>query len=123
MIEKRIGPLRSTGYYVCDFVAGISAEELFQNTAADVVSKEQVKENFVRLFELFYKLNIVHGDCKATNFLLRENDPWVLDLDAMHECSSTARFQELFQVDRERFLRNWKSQPELKQWFDQQLPR
>jgi len=121
MIEKRIGPLRSTGYYVCDFVAGTNAEAFFQDDAQDATAKERVAENFVQLFSLFHQLNICHGDCKATNFLVKDNEPWVLDLDAMQECSSPVRFQKLFQVDRERFLRNWQDQPELQKWFDEQL--
>ncbi|MCK4508328.1 MAG: hypothetical protein KAU27_07310 [Desulfuromonadales bacterium] len=122
VIEKRIGPLRSTGYYVCDFVAGLHAEDFFQDETLAAATKERVAENFVQLFSLFHQLLISHGDCKATNFLLKNNEPWVLDLVAMHECSSPARFQKLFQVDRERFLRNWKSQPELQLWFDKHLP-
>lgn len=122
MIEKRIGPLRSTGYYVCDYVAGVNAEDFFQDANVDAPGKKQVSENFVRLFELFCKLNIVHGDCKATNFLVKDDQPWVLDLDAMQECSSPARFKKLFQIDRQRFLRNWQSQPELQKWFDERLP-
>ncbi len=122
LLEKRIGPLRSTGYYVCDFVAGVDAEEYFQDATLDDVAKKQVAEGFVRLFGLFRKLNIVHGDCKATNFLLNKGEPWVLDLDAMHECSSPAQFEKLFRADIDRFLRNWSSQPALQRWFERRLP-
>jgi len=122
VVEKRIGPLRSTGYYVCDFVDGANAEAFFQDDAVEAPVKEQVTENFAHLFALFYKLNICHGDCKATNFLLKDNEPWVLDLDAMQECSSPTRFKKLFQIDRQRFLRNWQGDPELQKWFDDHLP-
>jgi tRNA A-37 threonylcarbamoyl transferase component Bud32 len=122
VLEKRIGPLRSTGYYVCDFVAGLHAEEFFQDETLDATAKGRVAENFVQLFSLFHQLNFCHGDCKATNFLIKDNELWVLDLDAMQECSSPTRFQKLFQADRERFLRNWQSQPELRLWFDDRLP-
>jgi tRNA A-37 threonylcarbamoyl transferase component Bud32 len=123
MIEKRIGPLRSTGYYVCDFVEGPRTEVLFQDDTVDTDSKELAARGFVLLFELFRKLGIYHGDCKAANFIPKENIPWVLDLDAMRECSSTARFRKLFQEDRQRFLLNWQSQPEWLKWFDQHLPK
>jgi tRNA A-37 threonylcarbamoyl transferase component Bud32 len=122
VIEKRIGPLRSTGYYVCDFVAGMHAEAFFQDDTVDAFVKEQVAGNFAHLFELFHQLKISHGDCKSTNFLLKGNEPWVLDLDAMQVCSSPVRFKKLFQVDRQRFLRNWQALPELQQWFDDHLP-
>ncbi len=123
MIEKRIGPLRSTGYYVCDFVAGMHAEDFFQDYTVSDLIKEQVAENFVHLFELFHKLNICHGDCKATNFLLKGREPWVLDLDAMEECVSSVRFKKLSRVDRQRFLSNWQEQPDWQQWFDEHLPQ
>lgn len=122
VIEKRIGPLRSTGYYISGFIAGIPSGHFFQNDTMTAATREQAARAFVLLFELFHKLCIHHGDCKASNFLLRNNEPWVLDLDAMREYSSPVRFQKLFQVDRQRFLRNWQTQPELQQWFDDHLP-
>ncbi len=123
MVEKRIGPLRSKGYYVCEFVAGLPAEAFFQADTVPTSVEKQVAERFVLLFTLFRKLNIYHGDCKSTNFLLKDNNPWVLDLDAMHECLSQATFERHFQVDRQRFLLNWQSQPELRRWFDENLPK
>ena len=123
MIEKRFGPLRSTGYYICAFVGGPGAELLCRGESVDTCTKEQAAREFVLLFELFYSLGITHGDCKAHNFLLRDKAPWVLDLDAMHECFFRTRFERLFQADRRRFLRNWSSQPELLKWFDENLPR
>ncbi len=123
MIEKRFGPLRSTGYYVCDFVEGPRAEVFFQDDTLEASFKERAARGFVHLFELLYKLGIHHGDCKAANFLPGENTPWVLDLDAMHECLSPGRFKKLYQEDRQRFLHNWRSQPELLRWFDEHLPR
>ena len=123
MVEKRIGPLRSKGYYVCEFIAGLPGEDFFQTDTVATSVKEQAAERFVLLFELFRKLNICHGDCKSTNFLLKDNEPWVLDLDAMHECLSRTAFERRFQVDRHRFLLNWQSQPELRRWFDEHLPK
>jgi hypothetical protein len=84
---------------------------------------KEAAQNFVVLFELFRKLGIHHGDCKATNFLLFDNAPCVLDLDAMGEPLSRQTFNRLFNADRRRFLQNWQSRPELQEWFDDQLPR
>ena len=123
MIEKRLGPLRSTGYYVTDFLDAPRAEVLFRDDTVEASTKAQAARGFVLLFELFQKLGIHHGDCKAANFLPNEKTPWVLDLDAMHECCSEARFKRLFLEDRQRFLLNWRSQPELLRWFDEHLPK
>ncbi len=123
VIEKRFGPLRSTGYYVCDFQDGPLASTFFETVVFGSPVFEKAARNFVLLFELFQKVGIHHGDCKATNFLLVDNTPCVLDLDAMYEPSTRARFNKLLKVDRERFLSNWQSSPELQKWFDRHLPR
>ena len=123
VIENRFGPLRSTVDYICDFVDGPGAEVLFRDDSVEPCKKEQAARGFVLLFELFYSLGIAHGDCKAHNFLPRDKTPWVLDLDAMHECFFRTRFEKLFQADRRRFLHNWRSHPELLKWFDENLPR
>lgn len=122
MVEKRIGPFRSKGYYVCDFISGVNAEAFFQSDSVTASVKGQVAERFVCLFRLFHQLHIRHGDCKATNFQIKDNQPWVLDLDAMHEYSSPEGFQKFFRRDRQRFLQNWKSLPPLMRWFDEHLP-
>lgn len=122
MIEKRIGPLRSTGYYVCDFVEAPNAKQIFLSPEVPDAEKDLLAGQCVQLFGLFRKLRIHHGDCKAHNFLFKDNQLWVLDLDAMLECSTAAGGERLFRIDRSRFLRNWKTQPELQKWFDEHLP-
>ena len=122
MIEKRFGPLGSTGYYVCDFVDAPNAQEVFQSAEVPDAEKQRLAGRFIELFSQFRKLRIHHGDCKATNFLFKDNQLWVLDLDAMQECSTTVCCKRLFRIDRRRFLCNWEAQPELKTWFDQKLP-
>jgi tRNA A-37 threonylcarbamoyl transferase component Bud32 len=123
LLEKRFGPLRSTGYYVSEYLQGTHAEVFFDDKNVSSALKEQAAGEFVTLFGLFRKLGIVHGDCKADNFLIRNNILWVLDLDAMRECFFAAHFQSLYRVDRQRFLNNWQSQPEWLRWFDEQLDR
>lgn len=122
LLEKRFGPLRSTGYYVSDYLAGAHAESFFPSDNVPAAVKGQVADEFVALFDLFRNLGIAHGDCKANNFLIRDNALWVLDLDAMRECFLAACCKRLYRVDRQRFLNNWQSQPELLRWFDEHLP-
>jgi len=123
MVEKRFGPLRSTGYYVAEFIDGPRAESFFCDDFIPTAQRQQAARAFVELFDLLRELGICHGDCKATNFLLRDLAPWVLDLDAMCEYSPGARFEKFSRIDRERFLRNWQAQPELQRWFDEHLQK
>jgi len=123
MIEKRVGPLRSTGYYVTEFIDGLRTETFFCDNLVPAVQKQQASKAFVELFGQLRRLGICHGDCKATNFLLRDLVPWVLDLDAMREYSPGARFNSCSRVDRARFLRNWQARPELQRWFAEHLQK
>ena len=121
MIEKRFGPLRSTGYYVCDFVDAPNTKQVLLSTEVSDAEKELLAIKCVQLFGLFRQLRIHHGDCKAHNFLYKNDQLWVLDLDAMRECSTAIGCERLFRIDRRRFLRNWETQPELQKWFDEHL--
>jgi tRNA A-37 threonylcarbamoyl transferase component Bud32 len=123
LIEKRLGPFRTTGYYVCDYLDGPDAASFFANDAVSAVDRERTAGEFTVLFELLRSLGIHHGDCKASNFLIRDNTPWVLDLDAMREGGHPAHFRRLYRADRQRFLNNWQHHTELMRWFDQSLAR
>ena len=124
MIEKRFGPLRRTGYYVCEFVEAPSVAELYHPAAELSTTAQRVTaDNLIQLFTLFFRLGIYHGDCKATNFLVRQSTPWVIDLDAMCEFRRRSTFIRRFHNDRQRFLRNWPSTSALYRRLDERLPR
>lgn len=123
VIEKRFGPFRSKGYYVCEYIDAPRAGGFFLNDSVTAAEKQQVRTAFVQMFEQFLKLGICHGDCKAANFLILNNVPWILDLDAMREYRPGTKYKKLYAVDRERFLRNWQPQSELQSWFDDRLPK
>lgn len=122
MIEKRWGPLRLGGYYICAQIAAPAADQYLldphQETIAD---KDRVKERFVTLFQILYQLRTTHGDCKASNFLIHHGRIYVIDLDAMQEYLWQPLFVRAFTGDRARFLRNWDADPELQRWFTQHL--
>ncbi|WP_321531215.1 lipopolysaccharide kinase InaA family protein [uncultured Desulfuromonas sp.] len=123
MAEKRFGPLRLTGYYVCDFVEGKDVAAYFADGNEPNESQLDTANRLIELFRIFLQLGIVHGDCKATNFLVTDQGIAVIDLDAMWEPKSRKRFNKLYRRDRSRFLRNWKTDCALYRWFDRHLPQ
>ena len=58
---------------------------------------------------------IVHGDMKATNFLVTDQGLTVLDLDGMFQESDQRRFAKAFGKDLQRFAKNWENDPEREQ--------
>lgn len=122
LIEKRLGPLRFGGYYVCAAIEAPNSCDLFVEDKFTDDDKKDIKGSFISLFEMFLRLGINHGDCKGTNFLIHDNSVWVIDLDAMSEPNKQHRFRRGFNTDRRRFLRNWDKDKNLQQWFDEHLP-
>ncbi|MEA3465316.1 MAG: lipopolysaccharide kinase InaA family protein, partial [Thermodesulfobacteriota bacterium] len=119
MIEKRFGPLRLSSYYVCEHINAPGATEYFSTQPTGNIETAQ---QFVTLFSVLLQLGIYHGDCKGTNFLIRDGQPWVIDLDSMREFCWRRRFLHAYPIDQKRFLRNWASQPQLQRWFEKHLP-
>ncbi|SHI56759.1 Lipopolysaccharide kinase (Kdo/WaaP) family protein [Malonomonas rubra DSM 5091] len=120
VIEKRLGPLRLGAYFVCENLSAPDAQSYFARDQLD--EKDSAAANLVTLFKQLHKLGIHHGDCKATNFLIHQQQPWVIDLDAMREYRSRDTFLRRYQSDRHRFLANWQCDLRLQSWFVQNLP-
>ncbi|MBN2233132.1 MAG: hypothetical protein JW781_09995 [Deltaproteobacteria bacterium] len=83
VMENRIGPWRRTSYFVSRWVD-------CSGTAADYRREggpghQLVLERLVRMFRVLCRLGIHHGDGKASNFIIRDEEPWLIDLDAMDE--------------------------------------
>ena len=119
VLEKRVGLWRRNCYYVSAWSAGSSAATL------DVTAERQPTsqaESLVKLFQQLFVLQIYHGDCKATNFLLNQGNPVIIDLDAMGESRWKWLFKLRYRKDRQRFLKNWPVDSPLHHYFNQKLP-
>ncbi|MBW6475005.1 MAG: hypothetical protein K0B14_17900 [Anaerolineaceae bacterium] len=119
VLEKRVGLWRRNCYYIAALSDGISAAALNKTT---IQQPTAASANLANLFKQLFQLRIYHGDCKATNFLLNQDDPVIIDLDAMGESRWKWIFMLRYRKDRQRFLNNWPDESDLYRYFDQQLP-
>jgi tRNA A-37 threonylcarbamoyl transferase component Bud32 len=97
LLERRLGPFRGVAYLLMT--------DLGDHTlagASDSVLDRRINE-VTDLFVLLRKLELQHGDGKASNFLLHEDRLHLIDLDAMRP-SATG-----WSKDVARFLANWRS--------------
>lgn len=115
MIEKRWGPLRRQAYYVSAYVPGQDVLALLGDKPADAEHWQSVMRLFADLFRRLRQHRLIHGDLKATNFIVTQ--PWteqarlvVLDLDATRLEHRDARFMKYHQRDLKRFNANWVQQ-------------
>jgi tRNA A-37 threonylcarbamoyl transferase component Bud32 len=119
MLEKRSLGLRSTAYFISEYVGGSLAYDYLRRP--DISSEELDKwlQQFTILLTQLRNLGLSHGDFKATNFLCgNDSRLYLLDLDAMR---SWARPESGFKVavsrDYRRLLANWQNEPEIELAF------
>lgn len=116
-LERRWGRLRGTAYYVCDWVEATELAKVLADAEPDAAQLAQIGTLFRRL-----RLGqLHHGDLKAKNLLMGAGELYLIDLDALAEVPSAARFRQLHRRDRQRFLRNWDERPALRQRLAQEI--
>ncbi len=112
LIETRKFGLKGKAYFLAEYIDAPDAAQFFAKTRDTSQGKEAVK-NIVTLFYKLYLLQISHGDTKATNIKIVDNQPVLIDLDSMHQhrtyfSSSVAHLRDL-----NRFMQNWQNEPAL----------
>lgn len=113
MLEKRWGPFRREAYYVCEQVRGTDAKKWLEHEPGASAQWSLVMNLFEKLFVRLREHRIVHGDMKATNFLIYQQPGGgvalqVVDLDACRPEFDRARFRKYFSRDLRRFYANWR---------------
>ena len=109
--EIQIG-LKGRSWFVSEFVEGISCLDHFKGD----VSHAEIEKTLGEIIEILCKLrhkHISHGDLKATNILLSDQGPVLIDLDVMRQHSSESTYRQAANKDMNRFLRNWQDNPDL----------
>jgi tRNA A-37 threonylcarbamoyl transferase component Bud32 len=119
LLEKRWGPFCLTSYYITESVSGPDAREFFAQSAYATEHITQLADIVVEL----QRCQIRHGDLKATNFIMAESSPVLIDLDSMKQYKSNRGFNRIKDRDMERFMANWQTQPALRDAFLQAFHR
>lgn len=112
MVESRFGPLRGRAWLVMDWLDAPHALEYFADTAVSEAEKERLGQRLVTMLERLAQQEIVHGDLKATNFLVVDGRPVLIDLDPMQWLPGSPEFARRFSRDLARFRQNWQNRPE-----------
>lgn len=120
LLENRCGWLRGRAWYVSEHVPGEPLGTVL--AAADPGRREVLLDRLCALLTDLKRLNLSHGDLKATNLLVdQENNLMLLDLDAMRRHRRLGAFRRAFTRDLARLRANWTAQPALLAELDQAL--
>lgn len=117
MLEKRYGIFRSTAYYMTEYIHAPHAADYFSKATTLSDDHLKVAQKIARLFTQLTRKKLTHGDMKATNILIADGNPVLIDLDSMQQHRAGFHFARKKQHDLARFMKNWQHFPEIKQLF------
>ncbi|OQX33515.1 MAG: hypothetical protein B0D91_14240 [Oceanospirillales bacterium LUC14_002_19_P2] len=117
MLEHRTGPAITCSYIITEFVPSTHAMAYFAPSQDALPEWPQVASDIGDILITLKRSGVYHGDLKGNNFLIRNNKPLLIDLDAMTSYKRRFCFERLFRKDLERFSRNWKDNPRAEALF------
>ncbi len=121
LLERRRGPLRSTSYFVTEYVSGMDVYRLLHKQPEDIQLIMDIANQFGELLRIFADARLSHGDFKATNFLVANGKLSVIDIDGMRVHQSMQCFRRAFERDCKRLLKNWADLPQVFERFKARL--
>jgi tRNA A-37 threonylcarbamoyl transferase component Bud32 len=118
LLEERFffGQLSRRSYFLSEYLDGLDADVFFA-AEHDKAKRAEAVKYIVELFYRLYLLNISHGDMKASNIKIVDNQPVLIDLDSMkqHRFGLVAKYCHA--RDLRRFMRNWQADEALTNAF------
>jgi len=107
IVEHRFGILHGETYFLSEYVEGELLRDYMVNNNHSMADKSATAKKVVQLLKLLSLVNIAHRDTKFTNYIIRDGQPIILDLDAMTHYQSRKQFLKAFEKDKQRLLLNW----------------
>ncbi len=123
VIEKRYGPWHSTSYFITEFITAPHAGDFFNTIDIDSQCATMVASRLMTVLSRLKKACLSHGDMKATNILIKDNEPVLIDLDSMQQHYFKFRQVRATQRDTNRFMKNWNSLPQIRNLFSRLTTR
>ena len=112
LVEVRRLGLRGKAYFLTEYVDAPNLAEFFRHASHNGHRMATI-HNIVTLLYRLFLLQISHGDMKATNIKVADNQPILIDLDSMHQHRLQWRALHAHVSDLRRFMRNWENEPTL----------
>jgi tRNA A-37 threonylcarbamoyl transferase component Bud32 len=117
LIKIKQDRLKPISYFISEHIDGVSAHEWFRDENVSKLQKVAMAEKIKQLFLQLAAQRISHGDLKASNILIADDRPVLIDLDAMQQRLNDTSFSKARKKDMRRFIRNWDDTPALQELF------
>lgn len=115
-----LGPLQ--GFILMPFQAGVTLDVFVATQKNQMTRLENVIEQVVSMYLTLCRMHMSHGDFKAKNFIVDDNDKvYLLDLDAV-TLHKNRRFEKIAQTkDWARLIKNFAKDPTVIKCFEDNL--
>ncbi len=123
-IESRYFGLRGSSYYISEYVPGEDIVSYFSKHFMQPHAVSSMVMKMVQLLRGMHKLELSHGDLKATNILINtDKQPVFIDLDGTVEHASLSGLRNAWAKEIKRFLRNFDDMPTVQKRFAVELKK
>lgn len=113
-VESNLLGLRGKSYFVTERVRGDDIKKHLQQFEAQPETAMDVVRRVVAMLRSLARLEVTHGDLKASNIILNENlQPVLIDLDGAAEHASAAGLRKAWNAEVQRFMKNFDDLPAL----------
>lgn len=120
-IEQKLGWFRKRSYYIYQALELSLLRDVLLTEDIDSPKSQNFQERIVDLFKSLQKARVHHRDFKITNFLVNQNEVYLIDLDHMSYDLTGFFLKHMLRRDKKRFLKNFKDHPELLARFENLL--
>ncbi|MGI9281854.1 MAG: lipopolysaccharide kinase InaA family protein [Endozoicomonas sp.] len=117
LLEKRWGPFKQTSYVIHEYIESIHAMKYFAEGAKPQPEWRVVAQEIDDILYTLKRSLIIHGDLKGQNFIIRNHQPLLIDLDSLSSYESPTAYFRQYPKDLARFSRNWKNEPQASTFF------
>ena len=103
--NNTLGKRRS--YFITRYQPGEDSWTFFCSDTHHEQVKQRVAQSILNILDKLAQYRITHGDLKGSNFIIYQEQVYLIDLDAMKQHPWQRGFKQQQQKDHQRFLKNW----------------
>jgi tRNA A-37 threonylcarbamoyl transferase component Bud32 len=115
---QRKGVFTKDSFFIMEYIENIQRlDTILENKELNTVTKHKYLSQIKCLLDNFAFLRIVHRDFKSVNLGIKEEQLFLLDLDALHQYNSKFFYEKVKDKDNLRIIKCLKSYPDLLEFY------
>ncbi len=121
LVEQKKNGMTLKSWLLMEFIDASSIDQRLKENQEMLHSDDSALKEISALFQKMHRYRIVHGDLKANNLLVNNEQIYLIDCDSLRFDVPKWRFKREAENDLKRFLENWDANTKLKKRIQQVL--